>query len=390
MPEDIPFTYFLADEETPVTEDRSIWNNPLPVNRPHQIFVKDSPVSYGNYFSAVRSFLEKNSFTILLTAVSDHCRQQTNLKNVEGIQVFLEKHGEFYHPSRIRVTACGRAYQFVLNVAVTDTGKEYIKQEYRILKKLNNDFPGQHIPCVYGEGAVIINGSRICVFLGEWFDRYNEFHITRDPKGNQKTIVWDPVDGNYYLTREQTVALFRQAATILTHYYNTETFEQISQWHHAAGDFIIKRNNNEIDVRLITVRQYNPLFKKEDSENSEPHPQSILEALVVFFLNLSIRMRLDRMDGTGEIVWAETPAVYGIVSGFLKGLASKPSIKTLSIPLDDCFLYFLVSSYTEYELRNLAADIVNTYHPGAPEIPEIKKHLGNHVGVLYQAIHQSI
>ena len=99
------------------------------------------------------------------------------------------------------------------------------------------------------------------MFLGEWFEGYNEFHISLDPADEKhKIIVWDHEHGNYFLSTDQTKALYRQAAKILTCYYNVETFEQISSWHHAAGDFVLKCQNDEIDLKLITVRQYRPMF----------------------------------------------------------------------------------------------------------------------------------
>ncbi len=391
MPETIPFNYFLADEQAPVTEDRSVWNDPLPVNRTHQIAGKDSPVSYGDYFLAVRSFFEKDRFNILTSAVYEQTCQQIIPADIDNIHIYLEKHGEFYHPARIMATVSGQRYPFVLNVAVTETGRDCIKREYPVLKKLNTVFSSQYIPKVYGEDSIYKNDiCRTSMFLGEWFDNYNEFHITHDSKGNKIIIVWDPVNGNYFLTHDQTVALYSQMSTILTHFYNTETFEQISQWHHAAGDFILKMDNQNPDVRLITVRQYEPLFEKDDTEDSPPDPQSILESLLVFFINLSIRMRLDRIDGIGEFVWADDLAVYGIVSGFLSELAAKPMIKSLSVPFDECFLFYLTSAYSESELMDLATSIVNTYHPQTPGLPLINKNLKKHVSLFCHIFKQAV
>jgi hypothetical protein len=43
--------------------------------------------------------------------------------------------------------------------------------------------------------------------------------------------------------------------------------------------------------------------------------------LLIFFLNLSIRMRLDRYDGVGDIVWADGPVVQSTLDGVMDGLA---------------------------------------------------------------------
>jgi len=65
-------------------------------------------------------------------------------------------------------------------------------------------------------------------------------------------------------------------------------------------------------VRLITVRGYQPLMSVGDDPSEKWIP------LMHFFLNLSIRMRLDRLDGTGDLVWAEPDCLHGVVSGFLE------------------------------------------------------------------------
>ena len=36
-----------------------------------------------------------------------------------------------------------------------------------------------------------------------------------------------------------------------------------------------------------------------------------------FFVNLSIRMRIDRLDGTGELAWAGPQCLPGVIRGFV-------------------------------------------------------------------------
>lgn len=219
------------------------------------------------------------------------------------------------------------------------------------------------------------------MFLGEWFSGYNEFHISYDSKTKEnKIVVWDALQGNRFLTHEMTAELFRQAAMILTCYYNMETFEQIYPWHHAAGDFVIRFQNDIIDLKLITVRQYAPLIENEDKDAA-----AILNALFLYLLNLSIRMRLDRLDGIGPIVWAEAIAVRSTLEGFLDGLALKSPVPMLSDPPLKCFQQYL-RSVTEKDLNELSNAIVNSYNPKAPDIPVIKRNLKEHVMLLYEAM----
>jgi len=342
-------------------------------------------VSHGDYFTALRNFLEQDRYEIITRAVSQHMHRDVTYQEIEEIRIFLEKHGEFYHPARIETVLHGTAISFVLNVAISDAGKSFIQREYGLLKQLNEDFPCSFLPMVYGQGCVSMTGDEIGMFLGEWFQGYNEFHISLDPADKKhKILVWDHEHGNYFLTTGQTMELYRQAARIMTCYYNAESFEQILSWHHGAGDFVLKRQNEKIDLKLITVRRYRPMFEN-NGINKEPDMELILEALLIFFLNLTIKIRLDRLDGVGEIVWSEDIAVKGTLNGFFEGLALKPLISLFSEPLADCFQKHLLAC-SRIDFLDLNLSIVETYHPQAPEVPVIRRHLKKHVDNLYNAI----
>ena len=362
-----------------------MWNTLLPMSRQQQPNDSGICVSHGYYFTAVRNFLEKGRSEIIISAVSQHIHREVTSQDIEEIRIFLEKHGEFYHPARIETVLHGTAIPFVLNVAISNAGKNCVQREYDLLKQLNEDFPFSFLAKVYGQGCVSIAGDEIGMFLGEWFHGYNEFHISLDPADEKyKIVVWDHEHGNYFLTADQATNLYRQAARILTCYYNVETFEQIFSWHHAAGDLVLKCQNDRIDVKLITVRQYRPMFEN-NGINKDPDMELILEALLVFFLNLTIRMRLDRLDGVGEIVWSDNIALKATLNGFFEGLALKPLISLFSEPLADCFQKHLLAC-SRKDLLDLNHSIVETYHPQAPEVPVIRRHLKKHVDNLYNVI----
>jgi len=387
MPDSPQFKYFLSHRKNPVQKDSRIWTALLPMNR-HQ-HPEDSGicVSYGDYFAAARDFLKQDRFKIITRAVSQQIHREVTSKEIQEIRIFLEKHGEFYHPARIETILHGTAVAFVLNVAISDSGKNCIQREYSLLKQLNENFPFSFLPKVFGQGCVCVTGDEIGMFLGEWFQGYNEFHISLDPADEKyKIVVWDHEHGNYFLTDEQATNLYRQATRILTCYYNVNTFEHIFSWHHAAGDFVLKCENNSIDLKLITVRQYRPLFENNiRSEDEHPDAELILEALLVFFLNLAIRMRLDRLDGVGKIVWSDDNAIKGTLKGFFEGLTLKPQIRPFAKSLVSCFRHHLLSC-SRAELFDLNRSIVQAYHSQAPEVPVIKQHLTRHVEDLYHAI----
>lgn len=344
-------------------------------------------VSYKDYFLAARSFLQQNGCAVIRQAVAAHLSRSVKLQEISEVRIYLEKHGQFYHPARIDIR--GRAFTaaFVLNVAVSETGRTWIETEFNTLRTLNETFAGNYLPAVFARGEVPVKGSAhsLPLFLGEWFDGYHEFHLSQDPKnGENRIFVWDYGKGDYFISSAQAVELFRQAAFILTFYYNPQTFEQIFSWHHAAGDFVVKLQEGRMNVRLVAARQYLKLFRH--SEGAAIKATFALKALLIFFLQLSIRMRLDRLDGTGSVVWLGREALTGTLKGVFDALALKPPLKGLPVPLIDGFRAYLYT-LTEKDLRGLLDDIAATYSPASPDIHIIKTNLGRHAAELYQAIH---
>jgi len=386
------FTYILSKNNQPISHRSKIWNAPLPMDR--NLFTggsgaksADFPLSYKDYFQAARRFLERNQYADLMQAAAIRLERTVRPEEICAVRVSLEKHGQFYHPSRVDLMGPGFTVAFVLNVAVSAIGKAWIETEYHTIKKLKKDFAGDYLPDVYACGEVPLRDSSysLSLFLGEWFEGFNEFHLSYDPEtGQNRMVVWDYKRGDFFLTSAQAVNLFSQAAKILTFYYNPETFEQIFSWHHAAGDFVLKLGEDRINVRLITARQYLKLFKH--SEGGKKKATFALKALLIFFLQLSIRMRLDRLDGTGPVVWLGQEALIGTVKGFFEALAQKPPLQTLPVPISDGFkatLYIL----TEKELLGLLSDIAATYSPVSPDVQTVKTHLAQHAADLYRTIH---
>jgi hypothetical protein len=384
MPAKPKITHFLYELKNPVSSDHPLWKSPLPLHRNASspiVHPRDGVfVNYGDYFQAVGQFLKKNHFKLLSAAVSRQIERTIKPEEIREIRVCLEKHGAFYHPARIDVLGADLWTKFVLNIAISRAGRDCIQKEYGFFEKINKSNQGYFLPNVYGKDDIPLKKNlKLGMFLGEWFDGFHEFHLSRDPSDdNLKIRVWDPERGGFYLSEQQCRELYRQAARILTSCYNVETTEHIFSWHHASGDFIVKLENNTVDVKLISVRRYESALK-----NNERNAETIMNALLVFFLNLTIRMRLDRLDGTGELVWSDDIAVPGSVLGFLEGLAQKPGIDMLPGPIDGCFMVQFVN-HTQSDLMDISRTILDAYPPQAPEVPLIRQHLHKHMVVLRQ------
>jgi len=389
------FKFFLSSRNDPVREGDVIWSAPIPISR-HQsalTFKSDSDIfiNHGDYFTAARDFLDRERCKIITQSVSQYLHRNITPGEIEEIRIFLDKHGEFYHPAKVEAVLQTIKIPFVLNVAVTDIGKQCAQREYHILKKLNADFLDSFVPKAYALGTVFTKRDQVetRMFLGQWFQGFNEFHTSLDPDDNTyKIMVWDHEHGNYFLTDHQAMEIYRQATKILTYYYNIETFEQICSWHHAAGDFVLKCQEDIIEIKLVTVRQYRSMFEQNiDHEHKTPDAEMILEALLVFFFNMAIKMRIDRLDGVGEISWSDEVALIGILKGFFEGLALKPFINVFEAPLDHCFREHLLSC-SRADFFDLNHAIVCTYPSQAAEAPVIRQHLEKHVEDLYRAVRQ--
>jgi hypothetical protein len=113
----------------------------------------------------------------------------------------------------------------------------------------------------------------------------------------------------------------------------------------------------------------------------------MLQTLLLFFLNLSIRMRLDRLDGVGDFIWADRFAVAATVEGFFEGLALKPSIPSLPDTIEHCFAYFLSAS-SEADIGDLCRLMVDTFDRRAPENVIVRQNLEEHTTSLTQSIQQ--
>ena len=382
------FSYFISHQKSPITKNSTVWHQPLPLSRKYATNIDQTSIDHGEYFDAIRSFLEKDGCKIISRVYSQHFNRNVKSTNIHEIRICLEKHGEFYHPARIETLADHQNISFVLNVAVSEVGIRSIKQDYHNLKKLGAEYTPSFLPQVYGYDQVRSDGNhKICMFLGQWFEGYNEFHISKDPIENEYKIrLWSDSNRRCFLSPQKAKEAYRQIAKILTYYYNVETFEQIFAWHHAAGDFIVRVDHTGLDVKLITVRRYGSLFQNSmDLKNAGNNVELILQALLIFFLNLSIRIRLDRLDGVGDIVWADKLAVQSTLVGFLEALALKPRLPSLPDSIDQCFKYYL-SACTKEDVQVLCEAALNTFDRQAPEIPIIKQHLSEHVEALKQAI----
>jgi dihydroneopterin aldolase len=155
-------SYFLASDDRPVSENSPCWRMALPLSLA-DVVKSDEPaacavVTYGDYFAAVHRFLEGQRFALLTGAVRECLGQSVTAADLGTIRIYLEKHGEFYHPARLTVAVANRRPAFVVNVAVTKIGRSYLRADFDNIRLLNDRFPYRFLPQVYCKGEATLPG----------------------------------------------------------------------------------------------------------------------------------------------------------------------------------------------------------------------------------------
>ena len=265
-------------------------------------------LTYGDYFAGLEAFLTDAASLAALQEVG----AENGLTGGDGfaeLVVRAEKHGALYHPASVTARSAGGEIKLCVNVAATPAAVALLEQEAGLLSGLRERFTPQFLPCPRVFGQV----GALAFLLEDWFAGYHEFH----QNGAGQVRLWDYDAGERLLSQAQTLELYRQAACILTRYYHVDSGASIGPWHHAAGDFVARVAGDAVSVKLITVRGYGA-----GQDFAEAGELADKLAALAFFTNLTMRVRLDRVDGVGELVLAGDDVAVAAVQGFVAGLGA--------------------------------------------------------------------
>ena len=324
--------------------------------------------------------MSKNEMERIVSSVWQKAGRTVPADKIDSVSVFLEKHGEFYHPAIIVIASGATKWEFVLNVGVSEAGLKCAPREFGLLKRLADADDDNSLPRVYEYGTVDSpDGKRLfAMFTGDWFSGFHEFHLSGDLNKKERVRVWDPGDGDFYLTDRQTRHLYRETARILTSCFDLDSFEQVYPWNHAAGDFVVNLDGDQLLVKLITVRGYQPLYRNDENDLA-----SLMGALFAFLADLSVKNRLDRCDGVGEIAWGDEMAVAATIDGFFEGLGKKAKATTDFEDVADYFALYL-TSLEESTVVEFFGDLVSSYPPEAPETSFVKDKIDPHARLFFR------
>ncbi len=340
----------------------------------------DQALTYGDYFTAVQDYLSSDNLSAVRLAAAKFVGESVALEDIDHISIYLIKYGAFYHPSYGVATVNGLPMPFVINVAVSQSGREVIDREFQCLELLTTQLDPAYWPRVVCSGhGEDLHGRQVPIFLGQWFEGFYEFHLSgNSPEGHMVT-VWDTEHGHRLLDPDQVQACMQQAACILAYAYNPLTFEAIRQWHHAAGDFVMAVDGTNIDLRLITVRQYAPVI-----DQPEPDVASMLEALLLVIVETSLKLRMDRLDGVGQMACYHEEVVPPICRGFFQGLKMGAPIRGLPEDFDVTVKEYAALHDVD-QLKSMAMAYVAkaTFSPGERDL--IESILDGHIAALAKA-----
>lgn len=375
---DFRFLYSSDDGKTRVLNSADL-ETPILMSRDEPNQTTSHSVTYGAYMAAIKVFILENfeEFRNLVLEKIDSSGE------IALIDLVAEKRGADYYPSSVRAHAGNDQIWFAANVALTERGLSRIRQDYDLLKFLGSMGSENFVPEVFfinkppDPSASIMELPNI-IFLAEWFRGYHEFHVSSSTTENQCVFtLWDTDNGYYEFSETLAVQVIEKIAYILSYFFDPADFREIYPWHHAAGDFIAKLHPAS-DVKLITVRQYQSRvsFPENSTENRN-------EALLIFFANLSVRARVDRINGVGELVWMDKKFVRPVIHGFLKAMMSKERERDHNQKFSGRFIKMLGNQSIE-EWAGLFVQVLESHDERAPDFQIIKDHLVDHIFYVYQ------
>jgi len=112
-----------------------------------------------------------------------------------------------------------------------------------------------------------------------------------------------------------------------------------------------------------------------------------IKALMIYLANLTVRRRLDRLDGVGEIAWAGDHAVDSTIRGFLAGMKAQVEDGMCDDMLVRQFLP-AAKGLSPGELAEIFQIVTDSYDEDAPDLPVILDHLVDHILQVYRVLQE--
>ncbi|MBW1720940.1 MAG: hypothetical protein JRJ78_02635 [Deltaproteobacteria bacterium] len=346
-------------------------------------------LSLEDFFSAMETAVLKEGGRQLALILSRIWKKDVNPGDIERLLFRYEKYGTLYQIVSIEVFSGTLRVKLSGNVALLPEARATLQREAALLEQLNRRYGYPYLPRVYMLDSVDIRRrdfvQRMDVLLSQWFEDFHEWHFCGDKDQADSILIWDLEAGYRRASQGERHEIIRAASRILTLYFDPETYAQILPWHHGGGDFVVRSERVGIQVRLVTARGYQPLIGSAAKEGLSPP-----EALLLFFLDMTVRMRLDKFEGLGEAVWASDGILPSVILGFLEGLKQMKGEGRIAGDLVDRVVRML-SSLRKEDLYGRFERLMEIYRARDPgDFPCIKRNLEGHTRELHRYLESRV
>ena len=342
-------------------------------------------MTLGDFFHTVRHFILGRARPLIISVLSQSWGRDVTLHDIDSIIIRYEKYGTLYQIASAEIISGSRKAKFAVSVALTPTARENIKLEYNLLSYINTTTGLTYLPRAFCINSQDIEKDgrleTMVMTLAEWFDGYHEWHFSRDEEGKNKFVIWDMGAGNCFASDQEAYATIMEVSKILTLYYDVDTCKRIIPWHHGAGDFVVNTGPGKVNVRLVTVRGYEPFSSLDNSKAIDPS-----RGLLLFLVELTTKIRLDKWEGMGDTTWAGSVFVNAAVEGFFQAMKTKEAQgESVSIKVDDFMAS--VKALSQEEIEELIRSQLDEYQArDTSDYSVIKAHLEEHAQDLANAL----
>ncbi|OPY74774.1 MAG: hypothetical protein A4E65_03765 [Syntrophorhabdus sp. PtaU1.Bin153] len=379
---DLFYCFSSSDGDVPVDE--------ATLTRPFMVapFEHHPFMTLGDFFSAIRDFILSSEGQPLTALLSRSCNRPVTMKEINRIIIRYEKYGTLYQIVSTEIPVNGSTVKFAVSTAVSPFAQKTLDREFKLIGELNHRTSPSYLPQAYYIGTTRVEQkgqtATLMMALSEWFDDYHEWHFSSDNEEGDRIVIWDMGGGNRFASEFESYEIIQQASRILTFYYDPCTYCRVAPWHHGGGDFIVKTGAGEVSVKLVTARGYDPLSSLSRQRKTNPY-----NALLLFFLELTLKMRLDKLEGMGETTWAGAPVVRAACHGFLQATKIKEAQREWGDIEVDNFIA-LLQSLTPVEVERLIRSHLDEYvSHDTSDYRVVMNHLERHVVDLCSVIGDS-
>ncbi|MCX8023276.1 MAG: hypothetical protein N2745_10950 [Syntrophorhabdaceae bacterium] len=316
-----------------------------------------------DFFDATRDFVIMGERVFDL--YKGHAIPVETKDDIKELKIRYEKYGTLYHIAKVEINTEKGKKSFAVSAAIWPNARQVMAREFPLLLMLNEKKTPSYLPDVYNMGKIKVERDgrwEIMTFmLSTWFEGYDEWHFHTDDRWKDSAIIWDMGQGERRLSEHETYELIKKATYILTYYYEMEGGYRITSWHHGAGDFIVKADGKEVDVRLVAAREFRPFFFMPGDKKNHP-----FKALSLFLIETTVKMRLDREGGVGKRYMAGVSLLEAVMEGFLKGMADKEKRGEMG-GITSKEVASKLKAMGESEAMALLNDFLGTYRMEDPE-----------------------